>query len=108
MGFLLLVFSPPPHEAQRPDFYLPTVEFLEAIRPQCAGLMAGLSADPISVAATDARIRKALRQRVPMRFPDTTTLEDMIRYIQQATRSPDGKMIPIDVDRIGLLVAERA
>ena len=108
MGFLFLVFSRSPFESDVPELYIPTVEFLEAVRPPIEALAAGLAADPNSVAATNTRIRKALRQRVPMRFPDETTLKEVVQYIQQATRTPDGKLIPIYVDPVGLQDAEKS
>jgi hypothetical protein len=107
MGFLFLIFSRSPFESSVPELYIPTAEFLETVRPHFETLVAGLADDPNSVAATNARIRTALRQRVPMRFPDETTLEDIIAYIEQSTRSPDGKVVPIHVDPIGLEEAER-
>jgi hypothetical protein len=108
MGFLFLVFSRSPFESSVPELYIPTVEFLETVRPHFETLVAGLADDPNSVAATNGRIRAALRRRVPMRFPDETTLEDIITYIEQATRSPDGKVVPIHVDPIGLQEAEKS
>ena len=108
IGFLFLVFSRSPFESDVPDLYIPTVEFLEAVRPPFEALAAGLAGSPNSVATTNARIRRVLRQRVPMRFPDETTLQDVIQSIQQATRGPDGKVIPIYVDPIGLAEAEKS
>ena len=55
-----------------------------------------------------ARIQRALSKRVPMRFPDETTLEEILKYIQEATRGPDGRVIPIYVDPIGLQEAEKS
>ena len=42
-----------------------------------------------------------------MRFPDETPLDDVLKYIQQATATPTHAGIPIFVDPNGLLEAER-
>ena len=35
-------------------------------------------------------------------FPEETPLDDVLKYVQEATAGPDGKIIPIYVDPIGL------
>ena len=36
-----------------------------------------------------------------MNFPNPTPLEDVLKYIQQATAGPNGEGIPIYVDPVG-------
>ena len=43
-------------------------------------------------------IHVKLDQVVPLKFPQETTLDDFVTYIKQATRSSDGRLIPIYVD----------
>ena len=41
-----------------------------------------------------------LEETIPMSFPNPTPLEDVLKYIQQATAGPDGEGIPIYVDPV--------
>ncbi len=70
----------------------------------------GRRAEPKSITAANARIHDALRQPIPMHFPDETPLEDVLKSIKQATASADsnGKAIPIYVDPIGMQEAEKS
>ena len=43
-----------------------------------------------------------------MRFSKETTLADVIQFLKQAMRGPDGNAVPIYVDPIGLQEAEKA
>ena len=43
-----------------------------------------------------------------IQLADGTTLDDFIKYVQDATRRPNGEVIPIYVDPIGLQEAERS
>jgi hypothetical protein len=43
-----------------------------------------------------------------MRFPNETPLDDVLKYIKQATTTPEYPGIPIYVDPIGLQEAERS
>ena len=52
-------------------------------------------------------IHQALEQAVPMRFPQETPLEEVLKYIQSATRGPDDKRIPIYVEPVGFQEAEK-
>src|SRR5262249_41032900 len=64
--------------------------------------------DDEDVAKTEA-IKQALSQPIPMRFPDETPLEDVIKYIKTATQGPelpDG--IPIYIDPKGLKKSEES
>jgi hypothetical protein len=108
-GFLILAFNRPRYEDpdERPTS-LPTVQLLEAIRPRIETIAGAFSANPNNIAATHARIHKALTQCVPMRFTTPTTLEEVLKYVREATRGPDGAPIPIFVDPIGLKEAEKS
>ena len=55
----------------------------------------------------NARILTTLERRVPLRFPEGTSLETLLTYIRDATRGADGKVIPIFVDPIGLSESEK-
>jgi RNA polymerase sigma factor (sigma-70 family) len=43
-----------------------------------------------------------LEEPIPMSFPNPTPLEDVLKYIQQATAGPNGEGIPIYVNPVGL------
>ena len=107
MGFLFLSFSQPPFADRESRLHVPTVAFLEAIRPRFQTLVAVLSGEARSAAPQNARIRWALAQRPTMRFSKETTLADVIQFLKQAMRGPDGNAVPIYVDPIGLQEAEK-
>ncbi len=104
VGFMLLPFG---RFADDPYPRPPTVEFLDEIRPWLPAVANGLRADPASITAANARIHEALKQPVPMHFLDETPLEDVLKSVQQSTQGADGKGIPIYVDPIGLMEAEK-
>jgi hypothetical protein len=106
-GFLFLVFNRHPYDEHNPQSFLPTVQFLEALRPRLGNILSRFYADDQSTAVRNARILTTLERRVPMPFPQATPLEDVLKYIQDATRGPDGKTIPIYVDPIGLAESEK-
>jgi hypothetical protein len=58
------------------------------------------------VAEANARIVRALERPMPMRFPDPTKLDHVLKYIQDATRGQDGKGIPIYVNPASLKMLE--
>ncbi|WP_422928488.1 hypothetical protein [Singulisphaera sp. PoT] len=58
----------------------------------------GFPAESAAVAESNARIRTALEQTIPLTFPDGIPLQDFIKYLRAATRSPDGHEILIHVD----------
>ena len=53
------------------------------------------------------RILTTLEKRVPMAFPEATSLENLLKHIQDATRGRDSKTIPIYVDPIGFSESEK-
>jgi hypothetical protein len=118
-GYMLLVFARPPYPAlptlwrpwgstssprivyaRYPYPPLPTVQFLDGIRNRISGSTKG-------TASTDARTLEALDEPIPMRFPNATSLDDLVKYVKQATTTPTRPGIPIYVDPMGLLEAER-
>ncbi len=70
--------------------------------PAQAGKSEGPGRDPKSLA-----ILAKLEQPVAMSFPYDTPLEDVLKYIKQATQGPSGSGIPIYVDPVGLQEAEK-
>ncbi len=104
-GYMILAFGRDP--VPQPTPYLPTDQLLNALRPWFPRMAGGLRFSS-KVEAANARILTALDQPIPMRFPDETPLEDVLKYIRDATRGPDGKGIPIYVDPIGLQEAEKS
>jgi hypothetical protein len=71
--------------------------FLRAIRPL---LPPG--------SAANARVLKALERPIPMRFPDGTSLADLLDHVKKAAASAGQPDIPIYVDPFGLQEAERS
>lgn len=54
-----------------------------------------------------AKVWETLEKPISIPFEHETTLSDAIRYVKQATASPDDTGLPIYVDPIGLLDAEK-
>jgi hypothetical protein len=100
---MLLVFSRTQQYQEWPGF--PTIQFLNALRPWLPPGVRGGPADSYEMAVSNARIRNALEQTVPMRFSDVT-LKDLLKYVQDATRAPDGWTIPVEVVPAGLKESE--
>jgi hypothetical protein len=103
---MILVFDRPAYD-DFPIFH-PTARFIEALRTPSETVLDRLSGDADSVAGKNARVRAALRQRVPMPLPQETAMADVLKYIQQATQDSHGTMIQIYVDPIGLQAAEKS
>ncbi len=104
-GYMILAFGRDPIPHPTPN--LPTDHLLNALRPWFPRMPEGIFVSSKEEAA-NARILKALDQPIPMRFPDETPLNDVLKYIRKATKGPDGKGIPIYVDPIGLQEAEKS
>jgi hypothetical protein len=100
-GYMLLVFGRIPGQPPVPSPTLATERFLDAARSWFPPV-------PRSVNAANARIQEALEQPIAMRFPYETTLDDLLKYIKEATSSPGYPGIPIYVNPIGLQEAERS
>jgi hypothetical protein len=102
-GFMVLAFY---HVCERwPG--PPTGDLLNEIRPWLPAFANGRLADPESVTAANARIHEALGKGVPMHFLEATPLENVLESIKKATTGADGKAIPIYVDPVGLMEAEK-
>jgi hypothetical protein len=98
-GYMAFIFGRA--ATQPPRTYFPTDQILEAVRPW----FPPISRSPY---LENARIRDWLERPIPMRFPDETPLDDVLKYIKQATTTPGYSGIPIYVDPIGLQEAERS
>jgi len=61
---------------------------------------------PVGDAMT-ARIIEKLDQPIAMSFPNETPLEDVLKYIKQATQGPNDSGIPLYVDPLGLVEADK-
>ena len=61
---------------------------------------------PPSIAAANDRILKALEQPIPLQFPNGTPLDDLAKYLEQATTTPSYHGIPVYLDPLGLQEAE--
>jgi hypothetical protein len=106
VGYMILAFGRPP--STETWSALPTDHFLNALRPWFAPVATGRFISSADVARDNAHILKALDQRVPMRFPIETPLEDVLKHIKDATRGPDGWELPIFLDPVGLQEEERS
>ena len=106
-GFLIVAFGRQPYDEHIPQAFLPSVEFLEALRPRLESFLSRLYAADQSAAVRNERIFVNLKQRVPMPFAVDTPFEDVLTYIKDATRNLDGQAIPIYVDPIGLSVSDK-
>jgi RNA polymerase sigma factor (sigma-70 family) len=66
---------------------------------------------PSSAPGKDAKslaLLARLEEPLAMSFPNETPLEDVLKYIKQATSSPNGPGIPIYIDPVGLQEAEKS
>ena len=106
IGYMTLAFGRSLDRETWPS--LPTDYLLNAIRRVFPPIVGGFPTASVGTAPANARIWVALEQPVPMRFPNDTTLEDVMKFIESATHGPDGKGIPIYVDPLGLQDAERS
>jgi len=104
-GYMVLAFGRDPVPSPLP--HLPSDQFLMALKQWLPRTAEGFFVSSESVAAANERILQALDQPVPMHFRDESTLEDVLKHAQAAFTSPDGKVIPIYLDPIGLQEAER-
>jgi hypothetical protein len=100
VGYMILAFGRYPD--QETWAYLVTDHFLNGLRPGLPPIVSVFPDTSDSTAAANARIMKALEQRLPMKFPNGTPLQNLLSYVRDATRGPDGKGIPIYVDPLGM------
>ena len=105
-GYLILAFGWHPYLWACPK--LVTSEILETIRPWLPSSVSGIPAFEDKSDPANARILKLLDEPVPMHFPTSMTLEELLKHVKDATSRLDGKGIPIYVDPIGLQEAEKS
>ena len=105
-GYMTLAFARHP-EVDTPVPQLPTEQLLHAVRGWFPSGVGSLPSSWSGTAAANLRIWRALEQPVPMHFPIETPLGDILKYVEQATRGPDGKGIPIYGDPIGISEADK-
>jgi hypothetical protein len=103
-GYMILAFG---HDPIPYPWHLPTDQFLIALKPWLPRAAEGFFTSSENTASANARVLRALEQPIPMHFREEATLEDVLRHIQASNTSPDGMVIPIYVDPIGLQEAER-
>ena len=60
-----------------------------------------------SVSATTIAINQALEKVIRLSFAEETPLEDVLKYIKEATKQPEAAPIPIYVDPVGLSEANK-
>jgi hypothetical protein len=104
-GTMVLIFGPGSSEDLFPR--QATNHFLNAVRIALPAAVTEFPASSKSVAAANARMMKALERPIPLRFPDETALEDVLKWIQEQTEDPDGPRLAIYVDPVGLNEAEK-
>ncbi len=105
-GYLIVALSRTPAPYSEP--YVPTDQFLIAIKSWLPRSAQGFFVSSDGVAAANARILRALDQPVPMHFAAETSLDDVLKHIAESTTRPDGKPFPIYIDPIGLSEAEKS
>ena len=104
-GYMILAFGRSPDQPSWPA--IPTDHFLNALRPFPAPIIGGFPISSHRIDTTKERILEELERPVPMRFPNQTPLEDVLKYIRDATRGADGEGIPMHVDPLGLTEADK-
>jgi hypothetical protein len=106
-GYMNLVFAYP----ERTTWPRAAIDgFLRALRVNFTGIVPEAPPPSEGVDAANARIVKALEQPIIMSFPNSTPLDDVLKYIKANTESkelglPSG--IPIYVDPLALQEVEK-
>jgi len=103
-GSMLLVFERDLSTAGWPTFEID--DALNALRPRLPTFV-GDPPDLPNTIAEDRRIATALDRVVPLHFPEETPLEDFLKTVREVTRTTDGFTVPIYVDQMALLEAEK-
>ena len=88
--------------------HLPTDQFLQAAKAWLPRSAEGFFVSSASAAKANDWIFSALERTVPMHFPEDTPIEDVVAHVKEATKSADGRVLPIYFDPIGLQEAERS
>ncbi len=86
---------------------LPTDHLLASLRRWFPPIVGDYSSSSAAVDAMNARVLEALERPVSIHFTDEAPLKDVVKLIKSATRGPDSKDIPIYVDPIGLMEADK-
>ncbi len=103
-GYLLLVSG---HSEELTWSQYASNRLLNSLRPWLPSIPPEHRAGSDSIATANARILKTLERRVPFHFEDETPFMDVLTHIKDETRDPSGRDLPIYVDPIGLLEAEK-
>jgi hypothetical protein len=104
-GYMLLVFGPDPYVPTWSHHAVDT-----ALRAAFSWIPDADEGYPVAskeVARANARIREALEQPVPMHFSNETPLEDVLKSLRKSVRRSDGTRLPIYLDPVGLIEAEK-
>lgn len=103
VGYMLLALGRFPFTGQpaRPYLQFATNQFLNALRPW-------FPPPPSRIVVRNARILEALDEPISMSFANETPLDDVLKYIKQATTTPTYAGIPIYVEPIGLQEAQHS
>jgi hypothetical protein len=104
-GYLVLAFGRYPDPDAFP--YLTADRFVSTLYDWLPRVSRSASIPPKGIAASNARIRGLLEERVPMHFPNETPVEDVLKYINEATKHGEDPGIPIYMDPVGFQEAER-
>ena len=86
---------------------LPTEHLLERLRPSFPPGISGYPSSSPGLAAANARVMEALKKKGYFSLAAETPLEDFLKYLHQLTVGRGGKGVPIYVDPVGLLEAEK-
>jgi hypothetical protein len=106
LGYMILNRSGDAFE-QSSYVHLVADELLEAVRPRLPEVMGGFPARTTAMAIENARIRRILDWTVEMQFREPTTLEDLVKFIQERAKAADGHELLIYVDPQGLQDADK-
>lgn len=99
-GYMVLAFGSTGEPSNWPR--LATDRLLLAVRDRFPQAPTELPSETQAREAANARIRNVLDRPLPMRFPEETPLEDVLKYVKEKTRDPHGSEIPIYVEPYAL------
>ena len=106
LGYMTLNRSPDAFE-EFSYAHLLADDFLEAVRPMLPEVWRGFPAETAAMAIENARVKKILDRKVPMRFREETSLERVLDHVRATTKAADGHELPIYVDFEGLRDADK-
>ena len=95
-SYMVLAFGRSPDQPSWPT--IPTDHFLNALRPGPSPIVGGFPISTHRIDSTRERIFQELERPIPMRFPNQTPLEEVLKYVRVATANG----IPMYVDPAGL------